>query len=392
MAQEALRTQSKGTMDGGAQSGALQNNLEQTVKAEGALAQSGATQAVKDKNTFDEALRDTKQDEDDATSQPAKTDAANAEIHLLFAGDVYLSDHVLGAYERAGGIDGVLDGGYREAIKAADRFIVNEEFPFSTRGTPAPDKQFTFRLPPERVKLLQEMDIDLVTLANNHALDFGTDALLDTIDTLDAAGIAHVGAGRNISEAEAEVIQTIQGKRIAFIGASRVAPVASWAAGEDSPGMLLAYDATRLVQKIQSVRAQADYVVVLLHWGIERAEYPNEAQERLGAACIDAGADLIVGAHPHVLQGVRYYKDKPIVYSLGNFVFGSSIPKTALLEVTLAGDETLAASLRLLPGTSSAGYTRMLSDAAEKQAFYDYMEGISEGINISEDGSIVRGE
>ena len=107
------------------------------------------------------------------------------EINLLFAGDVFLSSHVLNAYDTAGGIGGVLDEELRQVIQASDYFMVNQEFPFSDRGTAAEDKQFTFRLPPSRVHLLQEMGIDMVTLANNHSLDFGTDALLDTCRTLD---------------------------------------------------------------------------------------------------------------------------------------------------------------------------------------------------------------
>lgn len=106
---------------------------------------------------------------------------------ILFSGDVLLSDHVLNAYSRAGGISGVLDGGYLNAIQSADYFVVNEEFPFSSRGTQAADKQYTFRLAPEKVSMFQEMGIDAVTLANNHALDYGTDALLDTCEVLDGS-------------------------------------------------------------------------------------------------------------------------------------------------------------------------------------------------------------
>jgi len=149
--------------------------------------------------------------EEEAAGNPGTADTGDAETEgteavkgatrLLFAGDVYLSDHVLEAYDAAGGIDGVLSQDYQAEIQAADFFMTNEEFPFSTRGTPAPDKQFTFRVHPEKVKLMQEMGIDLVTLANNHALDYGRDAMLDTIDTLDHAGIRHVGAGKNLAEA-----------------------------------------------------------------------------------------------------------------------------------------------------------------------------------------------
>lgn len=320
-----------------------------------------------------------------AAEKRSEEAAVDESVILLFGGDVYLSDHVLSAYDQNGGIGGVLDQGYRRAIAEANFFIVNEEFPFSSRGTPAEDKQYTFRLAPERVRLFQEMGIDLVTLANNHALDYGVDALLDTIDILDGAGILHVGAGENLAAAAQPVILEASGKRIGVIGASRVVPEVSWGAGKEQPGMLLAYDSSQLLEEIRSTRETTDFLVVYLHWGVEREDTPKDYQRELGRACIDAGADLVIGSHPHVLQGIEYYNGKPIVYSLGNFVFGSSIPKTMLLEVTWSGD---ALQLRLLPGTSGSGYTRMLTDSEKIEAFYREMEALSEGIEIGVDGTV----
>lgn len=311
------------------------------------------------------------------------TDAAKAAVRLLFAGDVYLSDHVLEAYD-AGGIDGVLSQGYQAEIQAADFFVTNEEFPFSTRGTPAPDKQFTFRVHPEKVKLMQEMGIDLVTLANNHALDYGRDAMLDTIDTLDHAGIRHVGAGKNLAEARKPAIVELNGRTFAFIGATRVYPEADWAAGTDSAGMFSAYDGgAALAEEVKAAKQQADYVIAYVHWGIEREEMPNEVQKSIAHRLVDAGADLVVGAHPHVLQGLEYYQGVPIAYSLGNFVFGSSIPSTALLQADV-DDEGIR--LRLIPGTSAAGYTRKLDDAEKIAAFYEKMSGLSSGVKIDAEG------
>lgn len=312
------------------------------------------------------------------------TEAVKAAVRLLFAGDVYLSDHVLEAYDAAGGIDGVLSQGYQAEIQAADYFVTNEEFPFSTRGTPAPDKQFTFRVHPEKMKLMQEMGIDLVTLANNHALDYGRDAMLDTIDTLDHAGIRHVGAGKNLAEARKPAIVELNGRTFAFIGATRVYPEADWAAGTDSAGMFSAYDGgAALAEEVKEAKQQADYVIAYVHWGIEREEMPNEVQKSIAHRLVDAGADLVVGAHPHVLQGLEYYQGVPIAYSLGNFVFGSSIPSTALLQADV-DDEGIR--LRLIPGTSAAGYTRKLDDAEKIAAFYEKMSGLSSGVKIDAAG------
>lgn len=317
-------------------------------------------------------------------------DKNQQDITLLFAGDVLLSDHVLQAYDKAGGIQGVLDEGYLQAIEEADFFMVNQEFPFSNRGTQAPDKQFTFRLAPERVELFEQIGIDGVTLANNHALDYGQDALLDSCDVLDGAGILHTGAGRNLEEAKKPVITEINGKTIAVIGATRVIPVADWAAGNQHAGMLATYDPSVLLEEIAELRKENDYVIVLVHWGIEREETPQEYQRTLGQQYIDAGADLVIGAHPHVLQGIEFYQEAPIVYSLGNFIFGSLIPRTALLQVTLGAGEGKTMNLRLLPGTSGAGYTRMITDEDKRQEFFQYMEGISFGAAVLEDGTVVQ--
>lgn len=315
-------------------------------------------------------------------------------VTLLFGGDVLLSEHVLNAYQKGGGIGGVLDSGYREAIDGADFFMVNQEFPFSSRGTAAADKQYTFRLPPEKVSVFQELGIDAVTLANNHALDFGTDALLDSCEVLDGAGILHTGAGADLEAAKKPVIADLKGIRVGILGATRVIPEAGWAAGKNHPGMLATYDPTVTLEEIRRMRPECDYVIVFVHWGIERDERPQEYQRQMGRQYIDAGADLVIGSHPHVLQGIEYYQGRPIVYSLGNFIFGSSIPKTALLQVTLpvhGTEEKKTAELRLIPGTSGAGYTRRLTDEGELRTFYEYIESISYDVSLDPGGIIVPG-
>lgn len=304
---------------------------------------------------------------------------------LLFAGDIYFSSHVLNAYDRAGGIGGVLGEGLRETIAESDIFMANLEFPFSERGTQAVDKQFTFRVSPSRVSILQEIGPDIVTVANNHALDYGTDALLDTCDTLDGAGILHVGAGKNMEEAKQPQIIEKNGKKIGFLGVSRVFPTGGWAAGPSHPGMFSAYDTAPVVQEIQKVKKECDYLVVYVHWGIERNTQPEAYQREMGHQYIDAGADLVVGSHPHVLQGIEPYQGKWILYSLGNFVFGSSIPETMLVQASVdAQGET---ALSLVPATSSAGYTREL-DAGKKATFYQKIQGLSTGVQIDENGNV----
>ncbi|MBQ6856247.1 MAG: CapA family protein, partial [Lachnospiraceae bacterium] len=169
-------------------------------------------------------------DQESTTEEPETTapEPEVEDITLLFAGDVYLSNHVLNAYDKAGGIHGVLDEEIRAEIDAADIFMVNQEFPFTERGTQAADKQYTFRLPHTRLHLMNEMGIDIVTLANNHILDFGPEGITDSIAALNEAGIKYVGAGENLDEAKKLEIIEVGGRKIGFIGTSRVYMATSW--------------------------------------------------------------------------------------------------------------------------------------------------------------------
>ena len=240
--------------------------------------------------------------------------------------------------------------------------MVNQEFPFTDRGEKVADKQFNFRVSPKWVSALKEMDVDLVTLANNHILDYGQQGLLDSCDTLNEAGIAYVGGGRDLDEAKKLVTMEAGGRTIGFLGTSRVYMDGSWAAGAGHPGVFSTYDPSLAIEEIKKAREQCDYLVIYVHWGIERNTEPESYQRSMGQAYIDAGADLVVGSHPHVLQPVEAYKDKTIAYSLGNFVFGSSIPSTELLKVELDGEEAAPDQVTVtgIPCTSSDGYTRLL--------------------------------
>ena len=299
-----------------------------------------------------EAVKETTEPETTALSEPEIED-----ITLLFAGDVYLSQHVLGAYDKAGGIHGVLDEGIRAEIDAADIFMVNQEFPFTERGTKAEDKQYTFRLPHDRLHIMNEMGIDVVTLANNHILDFGPEGITDSIAALKEAGIQYVGAGENLEEAKKLEIIEAGGRRIGFLGTSRVYMAASWAAGENHPGVFSTYDPTLPIEEIKKADEQVDYLVVYVHWGVERETTPKEYQRVMGRQYIDAGADIVIGSHPHVLQPLEYYKDKPIMFSMGNFVFGSSIPSTELLKIEIHADDSM--TVTEIPCTSSGGFTKL---------------------------------
>lgn len=308
-------------------------------------------------------------------------------VTIAFTGDVLFSDGVLNAYDNAG-LTGILDQNLIDELNHADITVINNEFPFSERGTQAEDKQYTFRVSPDRVHILQEMGVDIASLANNHSLDFGIEAMLDSMDTLSGAGIVPLGAGKNSTEAKQIAYLEREGKIFAFLAASRVIPVAEWTAGKN-PGLFTTYDPTMLLEQIAEAETKADHVIVYVHWGVERENYPEDYQRNLGQMYIDAGADLVVGSHSHCLQGIEYYKDVPIVYSLGNFVFGSQIPTTALLKVTF--EEGREPVLSVVPATGVNFYTSTITEEGALKSFYDFYEEISFGVGFA-NGVVLRME
>lgn len=314
-------------------------------------AESAAEEPIRIQLNQTEAIKET---EPEPTTPP---EPEIKDITLLFAGDVYFSNYVLNAYDKAGGIHGVLDEGIRAEIDAADIFMVNQEFPFTERGTQAADKQYTFRLPHDRLHMMNEMGIDIVTLANNHILDFGPEGITDSIAALNEAGIKYVGAGEDFEEAKKLEIIEVGGRKIGFLGTSRVYMATSWAAGENHPGVFSTYDPTLPLEEIKKADELVDYLVVYVHWGIERNTQPEKYQRVMGQQYIDAGADIVIGSHPHVLQPLEFYNEKPIMFSMGNFVFGSSIPSTELLKIEISAEGEM--NVTEIPCTSSGGYTKL---------------------------------
>ena len=303
---------------------------------------------------------------------------------LIFAGDVLFANAFKSNYD-AGGIEKVIEPQLLQELQDADIFMVNNEFPFSNRGEPMEDKQFTFCCDPKYVKALNEMGVDIVSLANNHTLDYGRDALSDTFTTLDGAGILYAGAGETKERAyELQIIEK-NGKKFGFLAASRAVPESNWKVEERTPGMLTAYDDTKLVQLIKEARSGCDFLSVYIHWGVEYDAYPQDYQTKIATDCFNAGADLILGAHTHCLQGISYISGKPVFYSLGNFVFGQNIDKTAAVKVQVSSDGTV--SYGLLPVYAAGGTTKLM-DTNSASALYQYMTQISDGVTIGADGKI----
>lgn len=351
------------------------NKQEEGIeKEEGNIGVTGAEENSDGANdtNLEAVWEETKEDEDTS-------------IRMVFVGDVYIGNYVSSVYD-VNGVNGVLSEYLLEKFQTANLAMVNQEFPFSTRGEPMANKQYTFRVDPSKVQLFTEMGVDIVSMANNHTLDYGTDALLDSMDTLTQAGITYVGVGSNLTEAKTTRYFEINGKSIAILSASRVIPVSEWGATATKPGLFTTYDPTALIEEIKVAREQADAVIVYLHWGLERKEYPESYQRTMGKQFIDAGADVVIGSHPHVLQGFEYYNGKLIAYSLGNFIFSQTINQTAMLTVELNEENQFEFSV--IPCSTANGKTSELTDPAQIRQVYEYLSSISEGARIAEDGII----
>ena len=312
-------------------------------------------------------------------------ESKNTDTRIVFTGDVELSEYVQRNYD-ANGIDGVVSKELLEQLNSADILEVNNEFCFSTRGTQAPDKQYTFRVNPSYVSVLKDMGVDICGLANNHVLDYGKDALSDTFTTLFDANIEYTGAGTSREDASKLIVKEVNGKKFGFLAASRVIPVGSWNVDNSQPGVFTCYDTTALCNAITEAKNEVDYLFVCVHWGIEHTDDLTDYQIANGHAYIDAGADAVIGAHPHVLQEVEYYNGKPIFYSLGNFMFNETISQTMAVEFTVSEDDEMA--VRLLPAYAKKA-TTYLATEENASSIYNYIDSISKNVTVSDDGSLV---
>ena len=231
------------------------------------------------------------------------------------------------------------------ALGSADLSVVNVEMAISDRGTPH-DKTYVFRAPPSAARRIAAGGVRVANLANNHAMDYGGDALADTIDLLEGAGVATIGAGRDIDEAyRYRILTTDGGVNVAFVGASLIVP-SNFAAGSSTPGVASAHppDLARVLDTVRAAVAAADAVVAIVHWGIERDPCPDDAQRSLARQLLDAGADAVIGHHPHVLQPVVFTGEKLVAFSLGNFIWEPRqhmSGETGVLQIDFEGDRVV---------------------------------------------------
>lgn len=257
------------------------------------------------------------------------------EIKLIFVGDIMLSRSVGNIISKTNSYTYpfALIGDY---LKSADLTFGNLENPVSSRGVKV-GSIYSFRAEPKTLEGLKYSGFDVVSIANNHMWDYGRLAFLDTMTHLTEAGINFTGGGLNSSEAHRPVIKDLEGTKIAFLAYTEF--LQSVAAGPDSPG-ITRWDIEQIKKDIISAKQESDLVAVSFHWGEEYKTAHNQKQELVAKTAIDAGADLIIGHHPHVRQEIAQYKNGWIAYSLGNFVFDQNFSdetmKGLVLEATVA--------------------------------------------------------
>jgi len=260
--------------------------------------------------------------------------AKDETVRIVFAGDIMLD--CLPGEDIAKGKDPFAD--FAELLDGADLSIGNLECVVATSGK-AVAKPWTFRARPEVLKTLGK-HFHVVSLANNHTGDFGHDAFLEQLGLLQKCKIGYFGGGKDIIEARVPLVVERKGIRIALLGYNEFQP-REFEAGPTWPGVAWAVE-EQMIADIQNARTKlkADVVIPYLHWGWEEYAKPNRGQKKLARALLDAGADMVVGAHPHIVQGAEIYNNKPIVYSLGNCVFDGFTTKKLRIGWFLSLDVT----------------------------------------------------
>ena len=272
--------------------------------------------------------------------------------------------------------------GIKGELASGDINIANLESPLAVGGEEYSEKRFRFRAEPQVAKALRAAGFNLVTLANNHSMDFGGEALAETVQHLSDNGIAWIGAGENLSEARKMALYTIKGKRIAFLGYSLTQPI-EFFAGQNRPGTTPGYE-KMVTADVTRARSQAEYVIVSFHWGKEAVSTVQPYQRTAAHKAIEAGADVIIGHHPHILQGIERYKDGIIFYSLGNFTFASksrTADVSAIIRLKLDKGQRIAEILPLDVLYRRVGFQPQLLTGENGDAVIEKLNTLSKPFN-----------
>lgn len=284
----------------------------------------------------------------------------------------------------------------KDVLASADFTIGNLECPVGTSGQPMPGKSYTFRASPTSLLGLKQSGFDVVSLANNHTLDYGTSCMLETVENVKKYGIIPLGAGATEKEARAYAILEKNGIKIGVLATTSIIPVPEWASEKDKPGLAVDYSTwhPNITASIKELHDKVDIVVVLVHWGEERKTEPEDWVVKLEKALRDAGADIIIGTHPHVLRGIACDSHHLTAYSLGNFVFTTRADEPlcqigTILKVTLSKDGIK--EVQVIPTQIVQGKTILLQGEGRADAI-KYLSSLTRplGSDISDDGQVVE--
>lgn len=316
-------------------------------------------------------------------------DSEKNSVTISLAGDVLLADSVARQID-VHGVDYPWES-VKSIFLSSDLSLVNLECTVGTIGEPQ-DKEYTYRAEPETLEGLVNAGIDGVSLGNNHSLDFGRECFVQTLDYLEEYNIKYTGGGRNIKALMEPAIWEINNIKIGFISFSRVTPSVDWYATENRAGIANGYDsnAKNMLEIVEKAKEKVDFLIVSLHWGIQLADYPREIDVNIAKKLIDSGADCIMGHHPHVLQGIEFYNNRPIIYSLGNFAFATRKGRTSQTMVfNMEINKEGILNTSIVPA-SIIGSRPIISEDEDREEIINLINNLSAdwGTVVSEDGSI----
>jgi len=334
-----------------------------------------------------ESIRDngsTIQEEPQGSMTQQTAGQEEQELVLSFAGDMMFDKSVAGFIKSKGG-DYVFQG-YEKYLKSSDAVFGNLETALSSGGKPILDKEHTFRSDPQLADFMRKYNFTAMSLANNHSLDYGRPAFVDSMRHLKDKGICYGGGGHNKKEAIDGVVFKRKGLDIGFIAFTGVVPSVDWYATEKRPGIIGAYKVheAEVLSAVSSLDSRCDILVVSVHWGKEGSTAVRKQEAELAHKLVDAGADVVMGHHPHVVQSFELYKDKLIMYSLGNFIFTTSYAeisnRTILATARFDGSGKLKA-VEAVPGIIKYGRPSPM-DEIQSRAYLDDLNKVNINIKL----------
>ena len=357
----------------------------------------GATDADSSTNTTAEGDTSTTEEpttEEPTTEEPTTTQPPYEPITLAFAGDMYLSDKLYGYYQKDG-LTGFLGQSILDIFQKTDIMVANHEYVATDLPESAKDtiQIYNFKAPTAREVLWDEMGVDIVSLANNHAMDYGLQSLVDCLDTIDKLNVKYIGAGRNLADAKKAEIYEMNGKKVAILASCYFIPGWSWYAQENRPGVMTTYEGTdrygMVKDEIKRLKEEegCDVVGVYVHYGKEHTTQIISRQKNVSYGYIDSGADFIIGSHAHNLQGIEIYKDAPIYYNLRNFLFTNKATDTMVVNLVINEDNSI--TTKITP-CKSKSFKVWEATGQEALDIFKHIESISVNVEIDDEGNVTE--